>query len=95
LAWLRDRILELPRANIWQTLARSALRDDLYKIHQALTTAVLEASSASTDGDAAIDQRLPTSAAKVGRYLETLANIRAANGNDFTTSWSQSASSPT
>ena len=29
LNWLRDRIIELPRANRWQALARAALRDDL------------------------------------------------------------------
>ena len=30
LDWLRDRILELPRDDRWQSLARAALRDDLY-----------------------------------------------------------------
>ena len=29
LNWLRDRIIELPRDNRWQALARAALRDDL------------------------------------------------------------------
>ena len=29
LNWLRDRIIELPRNNRWQALARAALRDDL------------------------------------------------------------------
>jgi glutamate dehydrogenase len=85
LAWLRDRILKLPRADIWQTLARSALRDDLYKTHRALTAAVLEASSASTDGEAAIDEWVQASAATVGRYLGMLGDIRAASGHDFTT----------
>ena len=41
LTWLRDRILELPRDNRWQTLARAALRDDLYSLHRALTQEVL------------------------------------------------------
>jgi glutamate dehydrogenase len=35
LNWLRDRIVELPRANRWQALARAALRDDLYSLHGA------------------------------------------------------------
>ena len=39
--WLRDRILELPRANRWQALARAALRDDLYALHRALTHEML------------------------------------------------------
>jgi glutamate dehydrogenase len=84
LAWLRDRILELPRADIWQTLARSALRDELYATQRALTAAVLEASSTSIDGNAAIEAWVQTSGAKIGRYLGTLGDIRAAHGNDFT-----------
>ena len=85
LAWLRDRILELPRADRWQTLARAALRDDLYKAHRALTAAALKASSTSIDGDAAIDAWVQASAATVERYLATLGDIRAAHRNDFTT----------
>ena len=85
LAWLRDRILELPRADLWQTLARAALRDDLYKTHRALTAAVLEASSTSIDGDAAIDAWVQASAATVERYLGMLGDVRANHRNDFTT----------
>jgi glutamate dehydrogenase len=85
LAWLRNRILALPRADRWQTLARAALRDDLYNTHRALNAAVLEASCASIDLDAAIDTWARASATIVGRYLGTLADIRAATANDFTT----------
>ncbi|MEO8969962.1 MAG: NAD-glutamate dehydrogenase [Solirubrobacteraceae bacterium] len=85
LVWLRGRILELPRADRWQTLARAAVRDDLYKTHRALTAAVLEASSTSVDGDAAIDAWVEASAATVERYLGMLADIRAVQGNDCTT----------
>ena len=41
--WLRDRIIELPRANRWQALARAALRDDLFNLHRELTRKVLDA----------------------------------------------------
>ena len=85
LAWLRNRILELPRVDIWRTLARSALRDDLYATHRALTTAVLQASSTSTDEAAAIDEWFDSSPANIRRYLSTLADIRTASANDFTT----------
>ncbi|MGH2881232.1 MAG: NAD-glutamate dehydrogenase domain-containing protein, partial [Solirubrobacteraceae bacterium] len=37
LNWLRDRIIELPRANRWQALARAALRDDLFNLYRELT----------------------------------------------------------
>ena len=36
LNWLRDRIIELPRTNRWQALARAALREDLYGVHRSL-----------------------------------------------------------
>jgi glutamate dehydrogenase len=85
LAWLRDRVLELPRADLWQTLARAALRDDLYNTHRALTAAVLEASSISIDRGAAIEAWLEASGATVGRYLGILTHIRTAQGNDLTT----------
>src|SRR5207248_4251958 len=42
LNWLRDRIIELPRANRWEALARAALRDHLYTLHRQLTQAVLD-----------------------------------------------------
>ena len=42
LDWLRDRILELPRDDRWQALARAALRDDLYLLHRSLTRDVLD-----------------------------------------------------
>ena len=41
LDWLRDRVLELPRSDRWQALARSALRDDLYELHRTLTREIL------------------------------------------------------
>ena len=85
LAWLRDRILELPRADLWQTLARAALRDDLYQTHRSLTAAVLEGASTSIDGRAAIEAWVDGSAATVERYLSMLTHIRAAHGNDLTT----------
>ncbi len=85
LRWLRDRILALPRADIWQTLARSALRDELYSTHRALTRAVLDASSAAPANAVAIDGWMQARAAEIERYLATLRDIRTAPGNEFTT----------
>jgi glutamate dehydrogenase len=39
---LRDRITALPRDDRWNTMARAALRDDLYAAHAAITRNVLE-----------------------------------------------------
>jgi glutamate dehydrogenase len=41
---LRDRITSLPREDRWSTMARAALRDDLYAAHASLTADVLCAS---------------------------------------------------
>ena len=37
LTWLQNAINRLPRDNRWQTLARIALRDDLYRLHGEVT----------------------------------------------------------
>src|ERR1039458_2123253 len=38
---LRDRVTALPRDDRWNTMARNALRDDLYSAHAALARDVL------------------------------------------------------
>jgi len=43
---LVTRILELPRDDRWQTMARAALRDDVYAVHAQLTAQVLHDTSA-------------------------------------------------
>ncbi|HLK01877.1 MAG TPA: NAD-glutamate dehydrogenase domain-containing protein, partial [Streptosporangiaceae bacterium] len=49
IARLRDRITALPREDRWSTMARAALRDDLYAAHAALTSDVLGASVGSPE----------------------------------------------
>jgi len=44
---LRDRITALPREDRWSTMARAALRDDLFTAHASLTSDVLGASGAA------------------------------------------------
>ena len=39
---LLGRIIELPREDRWQTMARAALRDDLHAVHAELTAEVLD-----------------------------------------------------
>ena len=55
LDWLRDQILELPRADRWQALARAALRDDLFLLHRALTRDALMSGGADVDSEASIE----------------------------------------
>jgi glutamate dehydrogenase len=48
---LRDRITALPRDDRWNTMARGALRDDLYTAHAALAKDVLTVTGAGTPED--------------------------------------------
>ena len=48
---LRDRITALPRDDRWNTMARGALRDDLYTAHAALAKDVLTVTGAGSPED--------------------------------------------
>ncbi len=71
---LRDRITALPRDDRWNTMARGALRDDLYNAHAALARDVLTVTEAGTP-----EQRLAAWVARnepvVSRAAQTLVEI--------------------
>ena len=50
LDWLRGQILDLPREDRWQSLARAALREDLHVVHSAIAAAILRTSPPGTRG---------------------------------------------
>jgi glutamate dehydrogenase len=85
LNWLRDRIIELPRGNRWQALARAALRDDLSSLHRALTQEVLETGGEDAECDAAIDAWAASHGAAVKRCIAMLDDIKASRTFDTTT----------
>jgi glutamate dehydrogenase len=90
LDWMRDRILELPRGDRWQALARAALRDDLYLLHRSLTRDVLATGAAGAGagagaGAAAIDAWLARNAPAVERCQSVLADVQASQTYDTTT----------
>lgn len=85
LNWLRDRIIELPRANRWQALARAALRDDLYNLHRSLTREVLEAGGHDVDTDLAIEAWVRHHEEALARAQSMLADIKASRSYDTTT----------
>ncbi|SEP55533.1 NAD-glutamate dehydrogenase [Streptomyces radiopugnans] len=80
---LQDRVSELPRSDRWQSMARAAIREDLYAAHQLLTADVL----ASGDGSATPEQRFKAweekSAAVLGRARATLEEIRESDTFDL------------
>jgi len=85
LNWLRDRIIELPRANRWQALARAALRDDLFNLYRELTRKVLEAAGSEDGSDEAIDAWSERNAAELERALGVVGEVRASRIYDNTT----------
>ncbi len=83
LDWLRDRILELPRADRWQALARTALRDDLYRLHRAITREALSDDPGS--GEQAIEAWLARNERAVTRSQTVLEEVRDSRTYDNTT----------
>ena len=71
---LRERIIALPKDDRWNTMARAALRDDLYAAHAALTGDVLVVS-----GSGSPEERLAIwtehNASAVARARQTLTEI--------------------
>ena len=71
---LRERIIALPKDDRWNTMARAALRDDLYAAHAALTGDFLVVSGSGTP-----EERLAVwaerNASAVARARQTLTEI--------------------
>ena len=78
-----QRIFALPREDRWQTMARAALRDDLYAVHSQLTAQVLATTSALDSAPARIQAWEDADEAAVGRGAKTLAEICADDSADL------------
>ncbi|QDQ11893.1 NAD-glutamate dehydrogenase [Streptomyces spectabilis] len=80
---LMDRIIELPRNDRWQSMARASIREDLYAAHSALTADVL----AVGDGSSTPEQRFKAweekNAAILGRARTTLEEIQGSDAFDL------------
>jgi glutamate dehydrogenase len=81
---LRDRIVSLPRDDRWNSMARAAIRDDLYAAHAALTRDVL-----CVGGPGTPEERLAAwterNESAVGRATRTLGEIWESERFTFTT----------
>nr|MDQ3737503.1 NAD-glutamate dehydrogenase [Actinomycetota bacterium] len=86
LHWLRGHIEALPRDNRWRTLARAALRDDLYGQQAALTAEILRS---VPDEDLSALERInawvETKPEQVERTLQVLADINSSGSFDLST----------
>jgi glutamate dehydrogenase len=81
---LRDLIVALPREDRWTAMARSALRDDLYSAHAALTRDVL-AGNDYGEATESIDAWVSRNTASVSRTAATLGEIWESERFNFTT----------
>jgi glutamate dehydrogenase len=76
LHWLRTQINSLPRDNRWQTLARAALRDDLYSQQRAITAQVLRVGGDAMGPTERIDAWLGHVEAAARRVFQVVADIK-------------------
>ncbi|MFB8777422.1 NAD-glutamate dehydrogenase [Streptomyces broussonetiae] len=80
---LMDRIIELPRADRWQSMARAAIREDLYAAHAALTADVLAAGNGTSTPEQRFTVWEQKNAAILGRARTTLEEIQGSDAFDL------------
>ena len=85
LDWLHDRIVDLPRADRWDALARNALREDAAAQHRAVAEAVLRSAEPGSEPEAAFDRWRTGRQVAVGRTLAILEDITTQGVYDLAT----------
>lgn len=87
LSWLRERIIALPRDDHWQTMARSALRDEFFREHASVTESVLRSTNAdeaaATPAEELVARWLGANEVAAGRCRRTFADIEASGEYDL------------
>jgi glutamate dehydrogenase len=82
---LRDLINALPRDDHWHTLARAALREDLYAAHARLTEDILGSTDGSLPTAERLDMWMEANSGSVQRAAALLADIFTADQADLAT----------
>ncbi|MFI5757441.1 NAD-glutamate dehydrogenase [Streptomyces sp. NPDC051569] len=80
---LMDRIIELPRADRWQSMARASIREDLYAAHAGLTADVLSGGDNSSTPEERYKAWEQKNAAILGRSRATLEEIQGSDAFDL------------
>ncbi|WP_374774249.1 NAD-glutamate dehydrogenase [Streptomyces sp. NBC_01310] len=80
---LMDRIIELPRADRWQSMARASIREDLFAAHAALTADVLSVGNGSSTPEERFRAWEEKNTAIIGRARTTLDEIRGSDDFDL------------
>ncbi|MEV7897937.1 NAD-glutamate dehydrogenase domain-containing protein, partial [Streptomyces cyaneofuscatus] len=80
---LMDRIIELPRADRWQSMARASIREDLYAAHAALTSDVLSVGDDTATPEERFGAWEEKNAAILARSRSTLEEIQGSDAFDL------------
>ncbi|MFI8517319.1 NAD-glutamate dehydrogenase [Streptomyces sp. NPDC085481] len=80
---LMDRIIELPRSDRWQSMARASIREDLFAAHAALTADVLAAGNGTSTPEERFKAWEENNAAILGRARSTLEEIQGSDAFDL------------
>jgi glutamate dehydrogenase len=80
---LMDRIIELPRADRWQSMARASIREDLYAAHAALTADVLAVGNGTSTPEQRFKAWEEKNAAILSRARTTLDEIKGSDSFDL------------
>ncbi|MFC1413329.1 NAD-glutamate dehydrogenase [Streptacidiphilus sp. N1-12] len=80
---LLDRIIELPRGDRWQSMARAAIREDLFAAHAVLTAELLGHGGTGATPEQRFGAWAGTNATLVNRARATLDDIRGAESYDL------------
>ncbi|TDY01742.1 NAD-glutamate dehydrogenase [Thiohalophilus thiocyanatoxydans] len=79
LHWLRDQIDKLSRKEHWTRLARSALRDELYRLQRLLTASVLDSDATNTDAMLLVENWRAAQEAVLERYTRRFVEFKSAS----------------
>ncbi|MFF0297518.1 NAD-glutamate dehydrogenase [Kitasatospora sp. NPDC004615] len=80
---LLDRIIELPRTDRWSSMARAAIREDLFAAHAALTSDVLAAGPAGSSPEERYTEWAELNGNLLGRARTTLDDIRGSDNYEL------------
>jgi glutamate dehydrogenase len=80
---LMDRIIELPRADRWQSMARASIREDLYAAHAMLTADVLSVGNGTSTPEDRFQEWERKNSAILGRARTTLDEIQSSDTFDL------------
>ncbi len=80
LGWLNGKVSKLPRSNFWQSLARSAIRDDFHTECRVLTGDVIRSGGDDCSADELVRDWCEQNKVSVERYQKLVQRVEAGSG---------------